>query len=127
MTAYLVAVVLGLYVSQQVAAESGEVVVLTTQNQSEEAQETRLWVVDFEGRQWLRSGSDIQSWYGNIRRLPEVEVERGAIAKRYLAVPSPENQAVIGRLMAEKYGWADRYIGFLFGRDKSIPIRLDPQ
>ncbi len=27
--------------------------------------------------------------------------------------------------MREKYGWADQFIGFLFGRDDAIALRLD--
>ena len=79
----LVAVALIWYAVQMIAAESGEVVVLTTTNSNEEAQETRLWVVDHEGRQWLRSGGDIQSWYVNLRSRPGVEVLRGSERKKY--------------------------------------------
>ena len=123
----LVVLLLVLYVAQFVAAESGEVVVLTTTNADGESQETRLWIVDDAESQWLRSGGEIQSWYANIKRQPEVLVERESIAVEYLAVPVSEKQDHIGKLMADKYGWADDFIGFLFGRDDSIPIRLDPR
>lgn len=39
----------GLMLVQMVASETGEVVVLATRGEAEEAEETRLWVVDYEG------------------------------------------------------------------------------
>lgn len=45
----------------------------------------------------------------------------------YVAVPVVEKRERIAYLMADKYGWADSFIGFLFGREDSIPIRLDPR
>ena len=125
---WIVTVVLGLgllwYVAQLVASESGEVVVLTTHDADGEAHETRLWIVDHEGFQWLRSGSDVAGWYGRLHANPKVEVERQSTRKPYTPVPEPAKAPEINRLMLEKYGWADRYIGFYFPRDDSIPVRL---
>ena len=123
---FLVTAVLVWYAIQSIAAESGEVVALTTTNSNAEDQVTRLWVVDHEGSQWLRSGSDVARWYGNILERSEVEVLRGREVQPYTAVPSIENRDAINGLMLQKYGWADDYIGFFFSRENSIPIRLDP-
>jgi len=43
------------------------------------------------------------------------------------AVPAPEARQQINALMAEKYGWADAYIGFFLDRGGATPIRLDPR
>jgi hypothetical protein len=123
----LVTLALAWYAIQYFAAESGEVVILTTINSDAERQETRVWIVEHEGSRWLRSGADIQSWYQNIVERPQVEVSRGEEARLYTAVPSVESREEISRLMNEKYGWADEYIGFFFPRENSIPIRLDPR
>ncbi|MBW2291734.1 MAG: nitroreductase family deazaflavin-dependent oxidoreductase [Deltaproteobacteria bacterium] len=123
----LVTTVLVWYAIQSVAAESGEVVILTTTKADAEDERTRLWVVDHEGSQWLRSGSDVQGWYGNILERPEVEVMRGRESHLYTAVPNLESREVVNRLMQQKYGWADTYVGFFFSRENSIPIRLDPR
>lgn len=112
---------------EMVAAESGEVVVLRTRDAAGAEHETRLWVVDEGGRAWLRSGSPGASWFGALGERPEVEVARGAETLSVRAVPQPEARARINELMLVKYGWADRFIGFLFGRDDAIPIRLDPR
>ena len=125
----IVGVVLGLglfwYVAQLVAAESGEVVVLTTHDADGEAFDTRLWIVDREGYQWLRAGSDMAGWYTRLESNPEIEVERSTGRDTYTATPEPSLAPVINELMLEKYAWADRYIGFYFPRDDSVPVRLD--
>jgi hypothetical protein len=114
-------------VSQWIASESGEVVVLTTLDAEGERHDTRLWVVDHDGHAWLRAGSDVQQWYRRLVDQPEVVVERGTEKTTYAAVPVPDESRVINRLMLEKYGWADQYIGLLFGRDDAVPVRLDPK
>jgi hypothetical protein len=111
---------------EMLAAESGEVVVLTTRDAADASHETRLWVVDLEGRAWLRAGSDVAGWYGRLAARPEVEVERAGMAGRYRAVPVPEARERVNALMLEKYGLADRWIGFWFDRSDAIPIRLEP-
>ena len=115
-----------LAIAQFVASESGEVVVLTTTDAEGAAHETRVWVVDREGTVWLRAGAEVQAWYTRLVERPDVEVERNGNRKPYVAVPQPELRPVVNGLMREKYGWADQFIGALFGRDDAIPIRLDP-
>lgn len=110
-----------------VAAESGEVVVLRTAGEGGEPEETRLWVVEHEGHAYLRAGHEGAGWFVALRAQPAVEVERGGETRPYTAVPDVTAREPINARMLEKYGWADRYIGFLFGRDDSIPIRLDPR
>jgi hypothetical protein len=106
-----------------IASESGEVVVLRT---PDPATETRLWVVDEAGAQWLRAGGPTSSWLLAIHKNPAVEVERAGQTATYTAVPDVASRDRINPLFAEKYGWADAYIAALFGRDDATPIRLDP-
>ena len=123
MFAVLVAAVL---VLQQVASESGEVAVLTTVDANGDAQTTRLWIVDLEGRQYLRAGVPQAGWYQRMLADPSVEVRRGEVNRAYRAVPDLARVTDVNGLMEAKYGWADAYIGFLFGRDESVPVRLEP-
>ena len=119
----LVVVVMGL---QMVASETGEVVVVTTQSEAGVASETRLWIVAHEGSRWLRSGGGAASgWYQQLLANPRLELVRGTTRYYHLATPVPEMQATVNDLMSEKYGWADSYVGLLFGREDSIAIRLD--
>lgn len=40
-------------------------------------------------------------------------------------VPNPDGHARIRRLLAGRYGWADRWIGLLADTSRSIAVRLD--
>ena len=76
---------------------------------------------------WLRDGAGGAGWHQRMVANPEVNVSRGEQAFSLSAVPVPEKTAVINQLMNEKYGWADDFIGMMFGRDNSVAIRLDPR
>ncbi len=121
----LLALVVVVMVVQQIAAESGEVVVLTTENLEGERQTTRLWVVEIDGRLYLRAGMPQSSWYQRVLANPNVYVERGEVQRAYLARPELAQGTQVNELMRAKYGWADAYIGFLFGRESSVPLRLE--
>jgi hypothetical protein len=125
--AVLVAGLLVVFGVEMIAAESGEVVVLRTRDAGGAVHETRLWVVDDAGTAWLRSGSPEAGWFQRLSAEPEIEVVRHDATLPMRAVPVPQAQSRINELMLEKYGWADRYIGMLFGRDDAVPVRLDPR
>lgn len=110
----------------QLASEMGEVVVVTTTDESSAPVETRLWVVEYEGYQYLRSGDPGSGWYQRLLTNPEVEVVRKGESARYKAVPYPENVDEINRLMAEKYGLSEAYIAAILGRENSVAVRLEP-
>lgn len=118
---------LGIGALEIVAAESGEVVVLRTSDAAGATKETRLWIVEDGSHRWLRSGSPQAGWFVLLRQNPDVEIVRGEETLRVRAVPEVGARERINGLMREKYGWADAYIGALFGRDDAIPIRLDPR
>ncbi len=111
---------------EQYAAESGEVVVLTTTDTEGSPLETRLWVVDHEGDQYLRAGNAAAGWYQRLVADNEVEVVRDGNGAVYLAAPDSSKTETVNDLMADKYGWADSYIGAIFPRDNAIAIRLEP-
>ncbi len=122
----LVALLAVIVIVEVIASESGEVVVLETQNDQGQIEQTRLWVVDYEGRAWLRSGSPMSGWYQRLQANNVVQVTRSEETMRVSAEPVPAMQQQINTLMNKKYGWADSYISMLFGRDDAVPIRLDP-
>jgi hypothetical protein len=104
----------------------GEVVTLYTRDPGGTESRTSLWVVDYEGSQYLRAGNRDSTWFERLRRAPEVRVERGGKTATYQAQPSPELTAKIDALMAEKYGLADRYIGLIRDPAKSMAVKLVP-
>ncbi|MEZ5595029.1 MAG: hypothetical protein R3E84_01355 [Pseudomonadales bacterium] len=111
---------------QFAASESGEVVVLSTLDAKGAPQETRLWVVDLEGSQYLRAGQPESGWLLRLQKTPRVGLVRGEVRAAYDAVPEPEKRDVINARMRAKYGWADQVIEQMFGRDKATPVRLEP-
>lgn len=113
-----------LAVVQQIAAESGEVVVLTTRDSAGVAHTTRLWIVEHQGQLYLRAGMPQSQWYQRLLGDAQVTVERNGTTTRYRAAPELVTVTQINELMRAKYGWADAFIGFLFGRDASVPVRL---
>ena len=125
--AILVAVVLVWGATEQLAAESGEVVVVRTFDAKGAAHETRLWIVDEGDAVWLRAGDPGSSWLLRLKANPEIEVERGGTTLAYRATPVPEALARVNAAMDDKYGFANRYIGMFFPRGRATPVRLDPR
>jgi hypothetical protein len=120
----LAVVVLGL--SMIASERGGEIVTLRTTDAAGAVHETRIWVVDADGHAWLRAGAPTSGWLSRLRERAVVEVERAGQRASFTAVPQPGERDRINALFRAKYGWADRYIGALFGRDDATPIRLDP-
>ncbi len=122
----LLAFVVLIFVAQMVASETGEVVVLTSQG-PDGAEETRLWVVDFEGVQYLRASPD-SGWYQRLVAEPDALLERGDETNAYRTEARLELADDINGLMQEKYGWRDSFIDLLLGgRDDAVPVALIPQ
>ena len=121
----LMAVAVIFFGAQIVASETGEVVILYTDDGGDEAA-TRLWVVDHDGHQWLRTGGD-SGWYARLVAEPRVELERDGARRPYLAVPEPAMSGRINALMKEKYAWREDIVSVLAGsRDRAMAIRLAP-
>ncbi len=123
----LVALVLVVFGLQYVASESGEVATIRTVDADGTPLETRIWVVDHEGAQWIRTGNAASKWMARVKASPEVEVVRNGASATYRPVLVPEARETVNGLMAEKYGWADAYIGMMFPRDDAQIVRLDPR
>ena len=123
----LLAPVLLIFALSFLASErGGEVVTLRTADAAGATHETRVWVVDADGRMWLRAGDPKSGWLARLSDQSQVDVERGGQRATYIAVPLPAERDRINALFLAKYGLADRYIGALFGRDDATPLRLDP-
>ncbi len=103
----------------------GEVVTLQTEDEEGRLHETSLWIVDYEGRPWLRAGSSDSAWYRRVLENREITLIRAGQEERYRAVPVPQKTREINGLMARDYGLADQIVGMIRS-DKSVAIRLDP-
>ncbi len=113
------------FVLMFVASESGEVVVLSSLDADGKPQETRLWVVDLNGYQYLRAGDPASGWYARIRANGRVGLQRGDTRAAYDAIAEPGVRDTVNDLVRAKYGLADQYISALLGRDDATPIRLE--
>lgn len=118
-------VVLVLVVLERVAAERIEVVELHTVDEAGEEVTTRLWMVDDEGYQYLRVGSDGSGWFDRLRDNGEFQLTRSGVSQSYTSVLRNDKSDKINDLMQAKYTWGDTVIGVLVGsREGSIPIEL---
>ena len=124
----IIALLVVVMLAQGIASESGEVVVLHTLDATGKDVTTRIWVVDYDGAQWLRAGRAESGWYMRLAAHPDIRVERADVIAAYTAIPTPEARQVINDLMEDKYGWRESLIGRMVGgRDGAIPIRLQPR
>lgn len=101
-----------------------EVVVLRTSRPDGSWQQTRLWVVDYDGAAWLHSAG--RNWLQRFEQNPVVELQRAGETRRYSAQPIPGPHPRIDELLRQKYGIADRLVRFLApcGED-TVPVRLE--
>jgi hypothetical protein len=118
----------GFYGAVLIASESGEVVTLRTYDGTGSAHDTRLWLVDIDGAQWVRTGHPGKGWFRRALDQPAVELTRGSLTTRRVAVPMgdpPVVRAVNGAFTA-KYGAADWIVALSGDAAERVPVRLDP-
>jgi len=111
-------------VGTYVAGEQGEVAVLRSFDADGGAHETKLWIVDHDGRPWVRVARPERAWYRRLLANPRVELVRGGRTQPMRATPDPAARAAIDAAFAAKYGWTDGWYGLLLRRG-AIPVRLD--
>ncbi len=121
-----VLLLVGLYFAM---AERVEVVVLHTRDAAGADHATRIWVVDLEGRAYLRTGANNQTWLLRLRDNPTVELERGGTTAAHTATALGDSAVrdQVNQLMLEKYGWSEQLLRAV-GSDPAaqVAIRLDP-
>ena len=112
---------------QILASERVEVIDLFTTDELGEMQTTRLWVMDDEGYQYLRVGSDGSGWFDRVLQNGEIKVGRNGTTASYTVVQRADKSERINDMMQEKYTWGDTFFATLLGsRDGSIPLELHP-
>jgi hypothetical protein len=111
------------------ALEGRDVVVLRTRGPDGAVKETRTWIADENGVAFVESAHAERPFFQHLLANPEIDVVRGGTVVRYHAapVPNPEGHAHIRRLLAEKYGWADRWVALLQDTSHSLEVRLEPR
>lgn len=126
----LLGVVVLLGILQVVAAEGIEVVVIHTVDEAGEPHETRIWILEDEGRTYVRGGAG--GWTSRATATPEVVIERGDERLEVLGVLQTDDgvRRRVNRLFREKYGWRDAFISMLIGdpaREGAVVIEVVPR
>jgi hypothetical protein len=111
------------------ALEGKEVVQLRTTTPDGGVRVTRTWIADAEGASWLEAATPDRPFLRDIEARPDVELMRAGslLTLRAVPVPGDAGHRTIRRLLAEKYGWADTWIGLLADTSRSVAVRLDPR
>ena len=111
----------------QIASERVEVVDLHTTDVGGEAVNTRLWIVDDGGYQYLRVGADGSGWFSRLQANGKFQVTRNGTTTSYTAVLREHKADTINQLMQTKYTWGDSVMAALVGgREGAIPVELHP-
>ena len=111
----------------QIASERVEVVNLHTTDVDGEAVNTRLWIVDDGGYQYLRVGADGSGWFSQLQANGEFQVTRNGTTASYTAVLREDKADTINQLMQTKYTWGDSVMATMVGgREGAIPVELHP-
>lgn len=126
--AVAVVVALAFGATTWVALEGNEVAVLQTRARDGGVRRTRVWVVDHAGLVWIESPTPERPWYRDVLADPHVRLERASQSLHYRAQPvaGPDGHRQIRSLLADKYGWADTWVGLLQDTSRSIAVRLLP-
>ena len=112
---------------ERIAAERVELLELLTLDPQGNSVTTRLWIVDDDGYQYLRVGSNGSGWFDRLTSNQNLQLKRNVSIGPYTARLRPDKSTRINALMLEKYTWGDNFIALMLGsRDGSIPVELHP-
>lgn len=122
-------VVIAFYATIYAASESGEVVTLSTIDSEGINITTRLWVVEHDNREWVRTGHPEKGWFLRIRFNPNIEFERAGSWSSRVAVPVYDHDTIraVNDKFSSKYGSADWIVALSGDAAKRVPVRLEPK
>jgi len=109
-----------------VALEGREVVVLETHDASGAARRTRTWIADDGDSLLVEAATPERPFVQDLAHDPTLVLERAGERRECTAevVPNPGGHVRIRRLLAERYGWADRWVALVADTTRSIALRL---
>jgi len=110
------------------ALEGNEVAVLRTRDSGGALRETRVWLAEDDGALWVEAATPERPFYQDLLASPAIEVVRGDAIVPVTAAPEPGSAGHerIRTLLAQRYGWADAWVGLLQDTSRSIAVRLTP-
>ena len=84
----------GVMALQIVASERVEVVEVKTLDHKGEVATTRLWIIDHEGKQYLRAGAD-SGWYLRMKADPNITMTRKLENLAFIPLPNGDKFKVL--------------------------------
>ncbi len=110
------------------ALEGVEVVELRTRDRAGGVRTTRVWIADADGASWVEAATPDRPFLLDVMADPHLDVVRGdrVLAMRATPEPGMAGHHRIRRLLRDKYGWADVWIGWLADTSASVAVRIDP-
>jgi hypothetical protein len=109
-----------------VALEGQEVVLVRTVDERGAVHDTRAWIVEDGDGIWIEAATPDRPFAKHVARAAQAEIVRGHSVRRYAAsiADNPAGHARIRELLAQKYGWADCWIGLLQDTSTSVAVRF---
>lgn len=125
----LVAAACAVVVIASLLVPEGEVVTLNVLDAKGRSHPTQLWIVELDGRSYLRAAAPDNGWLERLRSEPRAILSRAGEEHPVTAKVLPEGlvRERVNRAMAEKYGASDRLYSALFDRSRSVPVQLEPR
>jgi hypothetical protein len=110
------------------SVDEGEIVTLTTVDDEGAERPTQLWIVEIDGRLYVRSSEPDTRWLARLRTHPDVVLERDGRELELRAIPldDAEVREAVNRAMARKYGSTDHFYSLVFDSGESVPVLLEP-
>ena len=108
--------------------DEGEVVTLTTVDDEGHRSVTGLWIVEIDGRTYLRAGSPEAKWLERIRARPKVELTRDGVTQEVRATPIEDValRNAVSWAMRGKYGLIDAVLVRIIDHSEAVPILVEP-
>ena len=119
--------VLAFAVVTLIALEGREVVVVETEDGEGSTHRTRTWIADDADGTWIEAANPARPFVADVRRSATVVLERGGVRRTCRAelVPNPDGHERVRRLLRDRYGWADCWIGLVADTRASLAVRVD--
>jgi hypothetical protein len=109
-----------------IALEGREVVLVRTVDEHGTVHDTRTWIAEDGEGIWIEAATPDRPFARHIARSAQAEIVRDRDVRRYAAsiADNPAGHERIRALLAEKYGWADCWIGLLQDTSGSVAVRF---
>ena len=109
-----------------VALEGHEVVVVETADADGGTHRTRTWIADDEEGALIEAANPSRPFVRDVRRSATLVLERDGVRRMCGAevLPNPEGHERVRRLLRDRYGWADCWIGLVADTHASLAVRV---